>query len=356
MNHSAAKTRSTNPQPREHGSLETTELKITKPGTKSIKDVLSVGEFSRAEVLSLFELATAVKHDVGAFNTELAGRVVLLIFEKPSLRTRVTFEAGVARLGGHPIYYDHSTSKLGERESVYDYARNLERMVDLIVCRTHAHEPLAELARTASIPVINALCERYHPCQALADLFTLHERLGSLEGVKLTFIGDGNNVCHSLMLLAATLGLHFTAVCPEGYEPEAHVLADAQARASASGGSIRVTHDLSGVDGAQAVYTDTWVSMGDESERARRSLVFPKYQVNAELMKRAAPGAFFMHCLPANRGKEVTNEVIDSPESVVFDQAENRMHTQNALMLTLLAPQRHSPSVVVRPRAAGVIA
>jgi ornithine carbamoyltransferase len=302
------------------------------------KDLLSVAELDAPAVEGLFRTASAVKKDVGAFAGALAGKTVILIFEKPSLRTRVSFEAGVARLGGHPIYYDHSTSKLGERESVHDYARNLERMVDLIVCRTHAHGPLAELAGYARIGVVNALCEKYHPCQALADLFTMRERLGDVAGRRLVFVGDGNNVCHSLVLLATTLGMRVTVVGPKGYEPDADVMELAAARARKAGGSLALTTSITGVKGADVVYTDTWVSMGDEPEQIRRREAFQKYQVDGEVMARAAKGASFMHCLPANRGMEVTDEVIDSPASVVFDQAENRMHAQNALMLHLLVP------------------
>ncbi len=301
------------------------------------KDVLSVAEFTAAHAEALFATAASVKRDITPYSAALRGKAVILIFEKPSLRTRVSFEAGVARLGGHPIYYDHSTSKLGERESVHDYARNLERMVDLIVCRTHAHAPLAELAGHARIGVVNALCEKYHPCQALADLFTMSEHLGDLQGKRLAFIGDGNNVCHSLVLLAATMGMRVTIVGPKGYEPEPDVMELAAKRTKSAGGSLDLTRSLTGVKNADVVYTDTWVSMGDEPEQIRRREAFGNYQVNADLMSRASKHAIFMHCLPANRNIEVTDEVIDSPQSVVFDQAENRMHTQNALMLHLLA-------------------
>ncbi len=312
------------------------------------KDLLTVAEFDAATALTLFGTAAGVKRDITPFAGALRGRAIILIFEKPSLRTRVTFEAGIARLGGHPIYYDHSTSKLGERESVHDYARNLERMVDMIVCRTHAHAPLAALAGYAGVPVVNALCEKYHPCQALADLFTMKEKLGELRGRRLAFLGDGNNVCHSLMLLAATLGVHVTVIGPEGYEPAADVVAETRRRAAAAKVSLTITPDLAAVEEADAVYTDTWVSMGFEPEQIRRREALAPYQVNDRVMTMAREGALFMHCLPANRGMEVTDSVMDSPASVVFQQAENRMHVQNALVLHMLAGAKPATARDVR--------
>lgn len=321
------------------------------------KDLLSAGEFDAVAALALYDTAARVKADPRAFAGALSGRVVAMLFEKPSLRTRVSFEAGAARLGGHAIYFDSQAGPLGQRESVRDAAGTLERMVDLIVCRTHAHAPLAELARLSRVPVVNALCERFHPCQALADVMTIRERLGAVERVRITYLGDGNNVCHSLMLLCATLGTRFTAACPVGFAPEPAIVAEAAARAAVSGGSVEVTDTPDAAAGAQVVYTDTWVSMGDEREKAERTTAFAPFQVNRRLMSAAAPGAIFMHCLPAKRGREVTDEVMDSPASVVFDQAENRMHAQNALMLHMLcagrdfairAPAR--PSVHTKPK------
>lgn len=313
------------------------------------KDFLSVGELDQTAALSLFRTAAAVKTDRLAFAGALSGRSIILIFEKPSLRTRVSFESGIAALGGHPIYFDHSSSKLGERESVYDYAKNLERMVDLIVCRTHDHAPLAELGRHARIPVVNALCERFHPCQALADLFTLQEKFTDLRGIRLAYFGDGNNVCHSLMILASTLGVRFTCISPTGYAPEPAIAAEARSRAAASGGSVTITSDPAAAAGADAIYTDTWVSMGDEAEQAKRMRSFSPYQVDSAVMAKASPHAVFMHCLPAKRGEEVAASVIDSPASVVFEQAENRMHVQNALLLHMLCSGREHSSAARRP-------
>ncbi|MFM9958600.1 MAG: ornithine carbamoyltransferase [Phycisphaerales bacterium] len=304
------------------------------------KDLLSGGEFDAASLGAVLSTASHVKSDVRAFAGALAGRVVCMMFEKPSLRTRVSFEAGTARLGGHAIYFDMAGTRLGERESVRDAAGTLERMVDMIVCRTHAHAPLAELARHSRVPVVNALCERFHPCQALADVMTIKEALGDVRGAKVVYLGDGNNVAHSLAIVASTLGADLTLVCPKGYALEAAVVGEAQARSTDSGGSVTVTDALDAVAGADILYADTWISMGDEAEKARRLKAFTPYQVNAAMMSRAGANARFMHCLPAKRGQEVTDDVIDSPASIVFDQAENRMHAQNALMLHMLCPGR----------------
>ncbi|MBL8747050.1 MAG: ornithine carbamoyltransferase [Phycisphaerae bacterium] len=304
--------------------------------TLGFKDYLTAAELTPAEVTSLFASTTALKKEPGAFRSVLAGRSVVMLFEKPSLRTRVTFEIGIARLGGHALFYDHSRERIGERESVHDYAKNLERWCDAIVARTFSHEVVEGLARHARVPVVNALSDDFHPCQALADVFSLRERLGGLKGKRLVFVGDGNNVCASLMILAATVGMDVVIVGPEGYGPDESVLRLARSKATISGGSVSLSHDPSAVRGAAAVYTDAWTSMGWESEAQERRRVFGPYQVNADLMARASDSALFMHCLPAHRGEEVTDEVIDSPRSIVFDQAENRMHAQNALLLGLM--------------------
>ncbi len=323
------------------------------------KDLLSGGEFDTGTLNAVLATAAHVKSDARAYAGAMAGRVVCMVFEKPSLRTRVSFEAGVARLGGHAIYFDMAGTRLGERESVRDAAGTLERMVDMIVCRTHAHAPLAELARHSRVPVVNALCERFHPCQALADALTIKETLGDVRGAKIVYIGDGNNVAHSLALVASTLGANLTLVCPKGYAPEPAVVGEARARAAESGGAISVTDALDPVVGADVLYADTWVSMGDEAEKSRRLKAFAPYQVNATLMAKAGPQARFMHCLPAKRGQEVTDEVIDSPASIVFDQAENRMHAQNALMLHMLcagrdqSKRRWNGPATPRPRDVG---
>jgi ornithine carbamoyltransferase len=326
------------------------ETKTVRPGAKNRQslagaDLLSLSDLSPAELAGLFETAAAVKADLAPFGRALAGKTIILLFEKPSLRTRVTFEVGPQKMGGQAIYFDHSKERIGDRESVKDYGRNLERWVDCIVARVYSHAVLEEMAENCSVPVINALSDMYHPCQALADYFTLVERVGSVErlrGLPMAYVGDGNNVCASLMHGAGLLGVDLRVICPEGYEPEAPVLAEASELAAASGGSITVTADPGAVRGAAAVYTDTWVSMGDEGEKVRRMAAFADYRVDEEMMAEAGHSgnpAWFMHCLPAHRGAEVTDGVIDAATSLVYDQAENRMHCQNALLATLIGLQ-----------------
>ena len=318
---------------------------MTQPAPKSASsalaggDYLSFTELDAARIGAVFDTASATQADIAPFRTVLTGKTVILLFEKPSLRTRVTFEVGPFKMGGNVLYFDHSKDRIGARESVKDYAKNLERWVDCIVGRVFEHRILEELAASARIPVVNALSDRYHPCQALADYFTLAERLGgiaALRSYKLAFIGDGNNVCASLMHGAAMLGVQLTVICPKGYEPDSEIVKEAKALGATGGGSISITHDPEAVAGAQAIYTDTWVSMGDEHETAARAAAFRLYRVDEKLMAQAAKGALFMHCLPAHRGEEVTDSVIDSKHSIVYDQAENRMHVQNALLLHLL--------------------
>ncbi|HBS28167.1 MAG TPA: ornithine carbamoyltransferase [Phycisphaerales bacterium] len=302
----------------------------------SFRDALTGGEVTREDARAMFATAASFKRGPAGCREVLRGRSVVLVFEKPSLRTRLSFEVGVAKLGGHAVYYGMTTERIGERESVHDYARNLERWVDAIVARTYSHEVIEQMAQFARVPVINALSDEFHPCQALADLFTLQEHAGPLAGRRLAYIGDGNNVCCSLVLLATTLGLRVTVITPEGFEPPEEVRALASSAAANSGGAFTVTSDPGAVRGSDAVYTDAWTSMGFEHEAQRRRRVFEPYQVNAQLMATAGPDTLFMHCLPAHRGEEVTDEVIDSPRSIVFDQAENRMHVQNALLAHLL--------------------
>lgn len=303
-------------------------------------DLLTLDELGGEGVRQIFETAAAMKAMPGEYRGVLSGKSVIMLFEKPSLRTRVSFEVGVARLGGHAMFYDHGSVKIGERESVKDYAKNLERWVDCIVARVFRHSILEELAFYASKPVVNALSDMHHPCQALADFFTLRERVGSDEPVRLAYVGDGNNVAHSLILAGAMLGAHLTIVTPPGFEPQFDVLRGAMAHAQKSGAKITVTNDVEAVEGHDAVYTDVWVSMGQASQQAFRLAAFQGYQVDGALMALASKGrprpAFFMHCLPANRNIEVTDEVIDSASSVVYDQAENRMHVQMALLATLM--------------------
>jgi ornithine carbamoyltransferase len=300
------------------------------------KDFVSIFDLSKDEIMEILSLTGTLKQrlrDKEPFSP-LAGKTLAMIFEKPSLRTRVTFEAGMTQLGGHAIYLSPSDINMGVRESVADTARNLSRLVDGIVARTFAHETVVDLAREASIPVINGLTDRLHPCQGLTDCFTVLEKLGSLSGVKVTFLGDGNNVAHSLIHAAARLGMDFAIACPPGYEPFADIVREAQAAAEST---ITVTHDVAeALAGADVLYTDAWASMGQEHEAEVRRKAFADYQLNKAALALARPGALVMHCLPAHRGEEITDDVMDGQQSVVFDQAENRLHTQKAILTLLM--------------------
>jgi len=310
---------------------------IKKPESLSVRDLLADQDLTRDDLNLLFDLSERVKAVPGEYAQALRGKQLAMIFEKPSLRTRTTFEVGITSLGGFAVYLEHTKPRLGEREAIKDIARNLERWVNGIVARTFSHESVLELAANASIPVINALTDLFHPCQALADYFTLHEKFGDLKGMKLAFVGDGNNVCHSLMIMGAKLGASIHIATPPGYEPKPEALEAARIFAAETGATIETFNDpLQAVAGANAVYTDVWTSMGQEHAAHLRNQVFAPYRVTRELMAAADPGAFFMHCLPAHRGQEVTDEVIDSPQSVVYDQAENRLHAQKALMILLM--------------------
>jgi ornithine carbamoyltransferase len=301
------------------------------------RDLLTGMEWNPAQVRALFALAAEMKARPDQFRSSLAGRVLILLFEKPSLRTRVTFEVGIANLGGSSVFLDHTASRLNEREPTRDIAKNLERWVQGIIARVFAQETLDELAVNANVPVINALSDRFHPCQALADYLTLEERFGGLRGLKLAYVGDGNNMCHSLLTFGARTGAHVRVATPEGYEPADDVLAEAKRVARETRGKIELFRSPEdAVAGAQAVYTDVWASMGQESEAAERERIFSGYQVNEALFSLAAPNAVFLHCLPAHRGLEVAPEVIDSPRSIIYDQAENRLHVQKAILHTLL--------------------
>ncbi len=303
----------------------------------ALDDLTAMSDLSPAAAASLLELASLVKARPADFRTALAGKQIVLFFEKPSFRTRLTFESGIYSLGGHAMFVDQLTSRIGEREPLSDMAHNLERWVDAMVLRTFEHRTVTELARFASIPVINALSNHEHPCQALADFLTLSEKFGDLSKVRLAYVGDGNNVAHSLMLGAALFGCHIAVATPKGFEPSAEVLAAAYQIATETGATIQVVNDpVEAVKGADAVYTDVWASMGQEAEIVERARVFVGFKVTPELFANAAPGAVFMHCLPAHRGEEVEAAVIDSPSSVVFDQAENRLHVQKAILLQLL--------------------
>jgi ornithine carbamoyltransferase len=300
-------------------------------------DLLTGTEWGPAQVRELFHLAADIKVRPDRYRGALAGKFLALIFEKPSLRTRVTFEVGISSLGGSSVFLDHTSTRLGERESIQDVARNLERWVQGIVARVFSQDSLDQLASNARIPVINALSDRWHPCQALADFFTLEERFSSLRGLKLAYVGDGNNVCHSLLTIGARLGAHIRVASPAGFEPDAAIVAEAKRVARDTRGKIEIlSSPAEACAGVQAIYTDVWASMGQEQEAAAREVAFSGYQVNEELLAVASPDAVFLHCLPAHRGSEVTSGVIDSPCSIVFDQAENRLHVQKAILLMLL--------------------
>jgi ornithine carbamoyltransferase len=302
------------------------------------KDLLTVLDLTVGEIRSIYRLAAGLKD--GSVKRSLGGKTIAMVFEKPSLRTRVTFQVGMNQLGGHSIYLTQQDIQLGGRESIADVARNLERWVDGIVARTFKHESIVGLARNASIPVINALSDRAHPCQALADLFTVLERKHDLAGVRMAYIGDGNNVCNSLVLLCAMLGVELAVASPSGYRPGDDIIAAADVQRANSGAHVLFTDDpREAADGADVVYTDVWVSMGDEAQGEERRRAFAEYQVNADLLRAAKPDAIVMHCLPAKRGLEITDDVMDGPQSIVFDQAENRLHVQKALLVALL--ERH---------------
>jgi ornithine carbamoyltransferase len=301
-------------------------------------NLLTGMEWGPAQVHELFQLAASLKARPERYRGTLAGRYLALIFEKPSLRTRVTFEIGMASLGGSSVFLDHMVSRLGERESIPDVARSLGRWVHGIVARTFEQSAIDQLAEHSGLPVINALSDRFHPCQALTDFFTLEERFGSLRGLKLAYVGDGNNVCHSLLTIGARVGAHLRIATPEGYAPDAAVVSEARRAAKGSGGKIEIMRSPEdAVAGVDAVYTDVWTSMGQEEESAKRAEVFARYQVNEALLAHAGPDAVFLHCLPAHRGAEVAAEVMESPRSIVFDQAENRLHVQKAILLNVLS-------------------
>jgi len=301
------------------------------------EDLLSLRDIPAGEIEEILDLAATIKANPGHYSAALQGLTLVMIFEKPSLRTRVTFEAGMTQLGGHAIYLAPSDAQIGKRESVPDVARNLERWADGIMARVFAHKTVVDLAKHARVPVINGLSDFSHPCQGLADYLTLMEVKGDLRGRTMAYVGDGNNVAHSLIFGGAKLGVHVRVATPPGYEPSAEVVRHAREDAKSTGGSVTVVNDpKQAVAGADAVYTDVWASMGQETEAEARKQLFKDYQVNAELMSLAAEDAVFLHCLPAHRGEEVTDEVADSPTSVIFQQAENRLHAQKAVMVLLM--------------------
>jgi len=300
------------------------------------KDLLTGAEWSPADARDLLQRTADIKARPAKFASTLKGKHIALIFEKPSLRTRVTFEVGIQSMGGFVVFLDHTQARLGERESIPDVARNLERWVQGIVARVYEQRVLDEMAAAISIPVVNALSDKFHPCQALADYFTLQEKFGSLKGLKLAYVGDGNNVCNSLIFLAARLGVNLRIATPASYTPAEDVLADARRVAKETKAKIELfSNPVEAVGGVQAVYTDSWTSMGFEAEERMRRQIFKSYQVNRKLMEQAGPDALFMHCLPAHRGQEVTDEVLDGPNSVVLQQSENRMYVQKAILHAL---------------------
>lgn len=303
----------------------------------SVEHLVMLSDLTGRDVGLIFALARRVKQAPRDYARALEGRQLALIFEKPSLRTRVTFEVGMTSMGGSAIYLDHAKPRLGERECIKDIARNLSRWVHGIVARTFAHSAVMELAEYASIPVINGLTDFAHPCQALSDYFTLEEKFGRVDQLRLAFIGDGNNVCNSLMIAGAKLGASVRIASPAGFTPNPSVVEEAKACALRTGATIEIFQDpVEAVNGCHAVYTDVWASMGQEHAAHLREQVFAPYRVSERLMASARPDALFMHCLPAHRGKEVDDAVIDSPCSVVYDQAENRLHVQKAILLLLL--------------------
>jgi ornithine carbamoyltransferase len=306
-----------------------------------MKDFLAIADYSRDELMGLLELADKLKkeHQSGGNQPLLAGKALAMVFQKPSLRTRVSFEMGMQHLGGHAIYIGPSEIGLGQREAIADVARVLAGYVDGIMARVFAHEHVLQLAEWSDVPVINGLSDYNHPCQALSDAFTLYEHYqGKLEGLKVVYVGDGNNVAVSLMHICAKLGMHFAIANPEGYAMPAEAIKSGQAMAAESGSTIALfTDPVTAVAEADAIYTDTWTSMGQEEEAKKRAAVFPPYQVNSELLKAAKPTAVVMHCLPAHRGQEITDEVADGPQSLLFPQAHNRLHAQKAVLARLLA-------------------
>lgn len=303
------------------------------------KDLLTLFDFTSEQIFDLLDLAKELKakQKNGETHHYLKGKTLGMIFEKSSTRTRVSFEVGMSQLGGHALFLSRNDIQIGRGETIEDTAKVLSRYVDGIMIRAYSHASVESLAANATIPVINGLTDDYHPCQALADLLTIYEEFGTLKGKKLTYVGDGNNVAHSLIIACVKTGVDISIATPEGYEPNAEVIAKAQEVAKETGATVEVTTDAQkAAQGAHAIYTDVWTSMGQEEEKAERIKIFKPFQVNEGLMKQAEKDAIFLHCLPAYRDLEVTAEVIDGPQSKVFDEAENRLHAQKAVMVALM--------------------
>jgi ornithine carbamoyltransferase len=302
-----------------------------------LDNFISIHDLSLYQFNEILDLAREIKDNSRRFRKKLEGKILAMIFQKPSLRTRMTFEVGMLQLGGEAVYLSPSDTQVGTRETLYDMGKNLERWVDAIMIRTFAHQNVTDLARVCRIPVINALTDLLHPCQAMADFFTLKEKQGDLVNFKLAYVGDGNNVCHSLLFAAAKAGSKMSVATPSGYEPDPEIRKQAEEDGKETGASFFFTNDpYEAVENADAVYTDVWASMGQEQEKQKRAKLFAYFQVNKKMMAKAKEGSFFMHCLPAHRGEEVTDDVIDSSQSIVYDQAENRLHVQKVIMLLLL--------------------
>lgn len=302
------------------------------------KSLVSVADLTVEEIWQVWEFAAQLKskQKVGEPHRILEGKQLAMVFQKPSLRTQVSFETGMSQLGGHALYLGPDHIALGKRESVPDVARVLGRMVDGIMARVFAHSDVETLAQYAGVPVINGLSDSEHPCQALTDLFTIYEKKRRVEGLNLTYIGDGNNVATSLLLLAAKVGMNITIISPDGYELQPDYVKRAGEDAARSGAKLQLSNDPSDVEGSDVIYTDTWASMGQEAEAEKRARIFAPFQVNADLIKQTSGEPLVMHCLPAHRGQEITDEVMDSPNSVVFEEAENRLHVQKALMALII--------------------
>ena len=301
-----------------------------------MQHLLSIKDLSQQQLLDLLELAKNIKANPAEYKHALDGKSVVMLFEKPSLRTRVSFDIGINKLGGHCLYLDQQNGALGKREPVSDFAANISCWADAIVARTFLHSTIEELAEHGTVPVINALSDLYHPCQGLADFLTLTEQYGDVSKVKLAYVGDGNNVTHSLMFGAAILGAELTVICPPGHFPDGKVVCEAQELAAKHGGKLTLSSDIEAISDHHAIYTDTWISMGDSASMEEIEAKFKPYQVNAELMQKAG-AKHFMHCLPAYREVEVTAEIVDGDGSLILHQAENRMHAQNAVLVTLLS-------------------
>lgn len=293
------------------------------------KNLISIKDLSKGEMQNIFKLTKRIKKSPGAYNKKLTGKSLVLVFQKPSNRTRVSFEAGMTQLGGHAIYLDESNIKFGHREAIKDIASTLSRYVDCIVARTYSHRGIEELAKYSSVPVINGLSDLLHPCQALSDLFTVTEKFSNLKKVKFVYVGDGNNVLNSLIYATSKAGIKLTIATPKGYEPKKEIIN--------TGKGITLLNDpVKAVENADVIYTDVWTSMGQEAEHQKKIRAFKKFQVDSRLVSYAKKKCLIMHCLPAHRGEEITDSVIDSPNSIVFDQAENRLHVQKAILLLLL--------------------